>query len=764
MNKLILKILRLSVILISAFTITLSASAQKTPVDSLVTVLTNLARSINPDSLSLISAANVINKTPLDQDQILKLEKAGELFNQGADHDFSYLIKYKILESLCETNKYEAIDYGRSVLKSLESSHTPRLALFEILFLDQLRLPYRNSDRLSDGFVFYTELLNKYTLDNNVLAMAECHYVLGGFYRTTGIMDPAIYNMKKSVSLLDSTKLVQESYFDLVKQEGRARMINNLGVIGYYYHLKGDYHESLKINKQALKQAYEFYSSGGKYIHGGDNLLLDARQIAETKIELNELDSVEYYIEIAEESIHDSPDPNILSALYLLRALYYTHSGELEKADSLITSTRGLVSKYNIDANSPWAIIAPDYYAALVHIERNQYKEAIDLLKKDIQRVQFARPELLQDYLLLARLYEKSSDKGEAAEYYKRYIELKDEVSRDQEKYRTISFELEQQIKDNEINIANLKNESRISSLTRNYSIGIAILLLLILLGIYQRFNSKKKANQILEKTLLDLQAAQSQLIHSEKMASLGELTAGIAHEIQNPLNFVNNFSEVSSDLIEELKEELQNGATEEVDSIANDLKQNLEKISHHGTRASNIVKSMLVHSRIGSGEKQPTDLRALADEYLRLAYHGLRAKDNSFNAEFSLDADQGLPEVMVVPQDIGRVLLNLINNAFYAVSEKAKQEDADYKPTVVVGVHQHDDIVEISVKDNGNGIPDSVKEKIFQPFFTTKPTGQGTGLGLSMSYDIVTNGHGGTLTVETQIGKGTEFKIRLTH
>ncbi len=301
----------------------------------------------------------------------------------------------------------------------------------------------------------------------------------------------------------------------------------------------------------------------------------------------------------------------------------------------------------------------------------------------------------------------------------------------------------------------------------------ILFILLIVLLDRYQRkrviAREREKARQKeleqaeeIRKAYQELKTTQQQLIHNEKMASLGELTAGIAHEIQNPLNFVNNFSEVSSDLIEELKEELQEGDTEEVAAIANDLLQNLEKISHHGNRASNIVKSMLEHSRVGSGEKQPTDLKLLADEYLRLAYHGLRARDNSFNAEFSLEADQDLPLVMAVPQDIGRVLLNLINNAFYTVSEKAKQEDADYKPTVVVGVHQHDNIVEISVKDNGNGIPDSVKEKIFQPFFTTKPTGQGTGLGLSLSYDIVTNGHGGTLSLETQIGKGSQFIIRL--
>jgi signal transduction histidine kinase len=269
-----------------------------------------------------------------------------------------------------------------------------------------------------------------------------------------------------------------------------------------------------------------------------------------------------------------------------------------------------------------------------------------------------------------------------------------------------------------------------------------------------------------IRKTLDNLKATQSQLIQSEKMASLGELTAGIAHEIQNPLNFVNNFSDVNKELLDELKEEAENGNLDEVKTIATDVIKNEEKINHHGKRADAIIKGMLQHSRGSSGKKELTDLNALADEYLRLSYHGLRAKDKSFNADFKLEADKTLPKIEVVPQDIGRVLLNLINNAFYAVSEKAKSGMKDFKPEVVVSTRQLTPPsggrgVEICVKDNGNGIPESVKEKIFQPFFTTKPTGSGTGLGLSLSYDIV-KAHGGELKVESGEGEGTIFTIQL--
>ena len=264
-----------------------------------------------------------------------------------------------------------------------------------------------------------------------------------------------------------------------------------------------------------------------------------------------------------------------------------------------------------------------------------------------------------------------------------------------------------------------------------------------------------------IEKAYNQLKSTQSQLIQSEKMASLGELTAGIAHEIQNPLNFVNNFSEVSNELVDEMNEELDKGDLEEAKAISLDIKQNLEKINHHGKRADAIVKGMLQHSRSNSGEKEATDINALADEYLRLAYHGLRAKDKSFNAELKTDFDETIGKVSVIPQDIGRVILNLITNAFYAVNEKRKGVSENYQPAVTVTTKKSNNSLYITVEDNGNGITEAIKEKIFQPFFTTKPTGQGTGLGLSLSYDIV-KAHGGELEMISEINMGTIFKIIL--
>jgi len=265
-----------------------------------------------------------------------------------------------------------------------------------------------------------------------------------------------------------------------------------------------------------------------------------------------------------------------------------------------------------------------------------------------------------------------------------------------------------------------------------------------------------------LQKALDELKTTQAQLIQSEKMASLGELTAGIAHEIQNPLNFVNNFSEVSMELIDEMEEEMAKGDTKEALAIATDIKQNLEKINHHGKRADSIVKGMLQHSRTSSGQKDPTNINALADEYLRLAYHGLRAKDKSFNADLITDFEESLPVVNVIPQDLGRVLLNLFTNAFYATHQKQKTVNTDYKPTVTVSTKLKENTVAITVKDNGMGIPDAIKDKIMQPFFTTKPTGEGTGLGLSLSYDIVAKGHGGSINIESKENEYTLFTIQL--
>jgi two-component system NtrC family sensor kinase len=330
--------------------------------------------------------------------------------------------------------------------------------------------------------------------------------------------------------------------------------------------------------------------------------------------------------------------------------------------------------------------------------------------------------------------------------------------------YQNIGFN--EQIRIEELEKERVRTQSRYRTFALLTGIGVFMLTAFLL---YRNNLNRKRSNDLLQvqkdelqSTLSDLRTTQSQLIQSEKMASLGELTAGIAHEIQNPLNFVNNFSELNKELIQDMKAEIGKGNYDEVKSISKNLEENQEKIHHHGQRADAIVKSMLQHSRNSGGQKELIDLNALADEYLTLSYHGLRAKDKDFNATLQTSFDPSIGMVGIIPQDIGRVLLNLYNNAFNAVTEKNKLGKNGYEPTVSVSTKKMGDKVEIRVKDNGMGIPEKVKEKIFQPFFTTKPTGQGTGLGLSLSYDII-KAHQGTLTVESREGEYTEFIIQLS-
>jgi two-component system NtrC family sensor kinase len=376
--------------------------------------------------------------------------------------------------------------------------------------------------------------------------------------------------------------------------------------------------------------------------------------------------------------------------------------------------------------------------------------------------------EIHESSAMLARLHRKSNNYDSAFFYQDISIAMSDSLYGPQRFKELQLLMLQEQQKQQEIQQEQERYKNKAKMIALGSAVGVFLIIAFLL---YRNNREKQKTNRTLQKTLSDLRATQSQLVQSEKMASLGELTAGIAHEIQNPLNFVNNFSEVNDELLKELKMEAEKGNLEEVRAIANDIQFNSEKINYHGKRADSIVKGMLQHSRTSTGQKEPTDINALADEYLRLAYHGLRAKDKSFNATTVTEFDNSIGKINVVPQEIGRVILNLINNAFYAVSEKhvsarfsAGQADSatnNYEPTVVISTKKEKDKVEIKVQDNGNGIPQSILDKIFQPFFTTKPTGQGTGLGLSLAYDIV-KAHGGELKVESRENEGSAFKIEL--
>ncbi|QJW90188.1 tetratricopeptide repeat protein [Spirosoma taeanense] len=419
------------------------------------------------------------------------------------------------------------------------------------------------------------------------------------------------------------------------------------------------------------------------------------------------------------------------------------------------------------------------YYTmgAIENMMKN-YQAAIPYYEKGFQAIKDADiydDQVEQAYQELSKCYEKTGDFSRALSAFKTGTAIADSI-RSKDNIRkatelTLNFEFD---KKQQAVKAEQQKENAVAK-TRQLALLVGLLLTLSLAIVaFIAFRTKHKANALLQKqkeeiqrTLAELKITQTQLIQHEKMASLGELTAGIAHEIQNPLNFVNNFAEVSAELCQETLDELQKLDLPEADKeyfqeLMTDLAQNQEKIVHHGKRADSIVKGMLQHSRASSGQPQPTDINSLAEEYLRLAYHGLRAKDKEFNATLVTHLDPNLGQVSVESQEISRVLLNLFTNAFYTVREKQHQSADDYKPTVTVSTARTRAGVEIRVRDNGKGIAEPVKQKIFQPFFTTKPTGEGTGLGLSLSYDIITKGHGGTLTVDTKEGEFTEFIITL--
>lgn len=469
-------------------------------------------------------------------------------------------------------------------------------------------------------------------------------------------------------------------------------------------------------------------------------------------------DSGLYYLRIVYEAAQKSGDRNKYTRPEMLFRMGNAYRMKGDKEQAMDYYKRG-IAEANLD-NDIRNLAMNNLFLATLYDEMKLPDSAIRYAYHAIQtgRTISFRKGVYEASSLLSGIFKNRNQDDSAFKYLSIAYAEKDSLTgpkRFQELQRII-LDKQQQERDAEANRIADRNKQRQWALIA----GLAVFLFIAAI-LYRNNKQKQKANLILESTLGHLKSTQSQLVHAEKMASLGELTAGIAHEIQNPLNFVNNFSEVNTELINELVDEVEKGNTAEVKLLATDIKENSEKIKHHGKRADAIVKGMLQHSGKGSGKKEPTDINALADEYLRLAYHGLRARDNSFTAAMKTDFDPFIGDASIVPQDIGRVILNLITNAFYAVNERKKQQEPGFEPAVSVSTKKFADRIEIMVKDNGMGIPQKVLDKIFQPFFTTKPTGQGTGLGLSLSYDIV-KAHAGKIMVKTQEGEGTTFIISL--
>lgn len=415
-----------------------------------------------------------------------------------------------------------------------------------------------------------------------------------------------------------------------------------------------------------------------------------------------------------------------------------------------------------------------------IYVEKGDKSSALLYATKSLKLAQrYGLKQQISDaYLKLSQVHEKTGSSVESLENYKRYIVYRDSVNNVKATQKIADLRTDFEISQKQIEVDFLNQEKKNQRTVLIALVIILGLLAILLAFIVYGYTQKQKANTVLQRqkeeinqkslllehSLTELRLTQTQLIQKEKMASLGELTAGIAHEIQNPLNFVTNFSEVSIDLIGELREEESRSERDAdlIEELLTDLTQNLQKISQYGKRASAIVKGMVEHSRSRAGEKRHINLNALADEYLKMAYHGMCAKDINFTAELNTVFSAELSKLEVMPQEIGRVLLNLYNNAFYSLQQKRQMALHGYQPRITVTTSQHEGYIQIRVSDNGLGIAESIKDKIFQPFFTTKPSGEGTGLGLSLSYDVITKGHQGSLTVNSEEGQGAEFIIEL--
>ena len=471
--------------------------------------------------------------------------------------------------------------------------------------------------------------------------------------------------------------------------------------------------------------------------------------------EENKLDSAQYYLNKVKEYIKEHK--SYYFYVYYMVGTIKLAMGEFDQAKGYFFKGIDNTNRFGITPEVGQAINflgLSKVYMHLNHLD-SSYLYGIEALRllKTIKEIPNIRVDLAYAYENMFQYFQHYPNRDSAFYYLNQFNIERSFLSNKKIK---ILANFQQALLKKQLFLKDLQREKIETKGRIRMLITSGLLLIFIAFGsvLFYFLRQKQKSNILLQSTLTKLKSSQAQLIQSEKMASLGELTAGIAHEIQNPLNFVNNFSDVNIELIEEMKKELAAGNRPLAEEIAEDIKSNEQKINHHGKRADGIVKGMLQHSRTSSGQKEMTDINALADEYLKLAYHGLQAKDKSFNAKFETHLDPTLPKLNVIPQDMGRVLLNLINNAFYAVSEKQKAQStkpgSGYDPSITVSTKNLGGKIEISVRDNGNGIPDSIKEKIFQPFFTTKPTGQGTGLGLSLSYDIV-KAHGGELKVETK-------------
>jgi signal transduction histidine kinase len=610
-----------------------------------------------------------------------------------------------------------------------------------VMPLYQIRIFYNRLNRQEERFQFYKQKLDYYLLNGPSLNAAACYYGLAGYYYYRADYNQAINLFFKGASICKG--LHQGLYAD------------EIGTIGFMYTVWGNDGKADHYLKEALELS--------KKLHDSVTVAYSLTPLIVLNLKKKKHEEALAYANEALQHTHSNVNDPAYAIAAMQKFFVYLAMGKPNMAYPYLVEAKSLKDRFDFQTTSTSGPLETDFGFYKYYRYLHNTKVAATYLLTAYDRAVAGKSNVLQlKYLKeLATFYEQQ-DPALSVKYYARYFDLVDAIEKDNGRFKVAQYENEQKELEQDQRINTLKQERAIQETKisqRNSILWVSFsalaLIVLSMIFLYRQYHFNRKTLRALRKT-------QRQLITAEKMASLAELTAGIAHEIQNPLNFVNNFSELNTELIEEMETEAGKGNLEQVLSITKDIKGNEQKINHHGKRADAIVKGMLQHSRNSNGTKENTDINALADEYLRLAYHGLRAKDKSFNARLVTDYDQTIGLVNIISQDIGRVILNLITNAFYAVRKRKELQEAGYEPVVSISTKKEAETIVLKVRDNGRGIPQNVINKIFQPFFTTKPAGEGTGLGLSMSYEIITKAHGGELLVDSVEGDYTEFTIVL--
>jgi len=692
------------------------------------------------------------------KDSVFVLQKLVDFTPIRSDETLDYPDHYKMLLDLNQKvqlidpapyqlmlngNKYWAKRQYSESLKSFQDAVDLFDKQHKMIYplLINMRILYNFLNDQDARLHYFQKKLEYYLVNGPYENTAPCYHAIAGFYLYKGAFNQAINNYMKGAEVF---KKFQPNFYAQI-----------LYVLGMTYNQWGNYDKARYYTSKALPLSQKQKDTSGiNYCYN---------TLSQIEFNAGRYDDAMSFINKSILFMSRRVTQRVVT-IFTVKAGIYLKLNQPGLALPLLNKAKKLTDSAGFKTVSSVGYTEIDYNFYEYYLTKGNTPEAEKSLLLAYQKSSNEQGVPLQlKYLReLGNFYEKHDQPERSEKYLKEYFKVYDAREAGLHDFKVAQYEIDQNDRQQRDHINQLKQEKAVQDyqLSRRNSllVGSVVVLFLIsglLVFIYRQLRINKK-------TLISLRQTQRQLIQSEKMASLGELTAGIAHEIQNPLNFVNNFSEINIELLDEMELELNNGDKEEAISIAGDIRQNLEKIGHHGKRADGIVKGMLQHSRASSGHKEPTDINALADEYLRLAYHGLRAKDKTFNAELVTHFDEKVPKANTIPQDVGRVLLNLFTNAFYAVHQKQKSGAANYKPTVELSTSVKDGFIDIKVKDNGTGIPEHIKDKIMQPFFTTKPTGEGTGLGLSMSYDIVVKGHGGSIDINTVEGEFTEFTISL--